>query len=668
MAAGERTARAAHARPLRRPRGRAQRRLRASLIAGAPRRPARADGARRPLAQGPAQARRAPRRPLRRDHRAATARGCATARGGGEEALERERARRRGSAAALMRAAARPTATATTGAGTCAPATPASAVRVAGWVHRRRDHGGLIFIDLRDRSGLAPARLPPRQRARRPRRRPRPAQRGACVSVAGEVVARDAANVNPDLADRRDRARRRRARACSRPRRRRRSRSMRTPASTRRCGCATAPLDLRREPMRDAMVLRHAGRQRDPRACSTRSDFLEIETPILTRATPGGRARLPRALAPAARLVLRAAAVAADLQAAADDRRPRALLPDRALLPRRGPARRPPARVHPARRRDVVRHRGGRARGHRGGDERGVRRRRLRAAADAVAADALRRGDRRASAPTGPTAASASSSTTSARSCAAASSRSSSRCSTRGGVVWALNAGARELSRSRARRPQRRSSSASAPRRSRRSSSRTAAGAGNLAKFFARRADRGRQRRARGARRRPAALRRRPHARSRRRRSASCACELGERFGLIDRRAPRRALDRRLPDVRAQRRRGGAGPRCTTRSPRRRRRTARASSTSPIPGALRSRAYDLVVDGAELGGGSIRTHTPELQEQVFEVIGLDARGGAGPLRLPARRAALRRAAARRHRARHRPDRRDHRRRATRSAT
>jgi aspartyl-tRNA synthetase len=41
------------------------------------------------------------------------------------------------------------------------------------------------------------------------------------------------------------------------------------------------------------------------------------------------------------------------------------------------------------------------------------------------------------------------------------------------------------------------------------------------------------------------------------------------------------------------------------------------------PGRLRSRGYDLVVDGVELGGGSIRTHTPEIQSQVFAAIGMD---------------------------------------------
>jgi aspartyl-tRNA synthetase len=40
------------------------------------------------------------------------------------------------------------------------------------------------------------------------------------------------------------------------------------------------------------------------------------------------------------------------------------------------------------------------------------------------------------------------------------------------------------------------------------------------------------------------------------------------------------------------------------------------------PGSWRSRGYDVVLDGWELGGGSIRINTPEVQQQVFKAIGL----------------------------------------------
>ena len=40
------------------------------------------------------------------------------------------------------------------------------------------------------------------------------------------------------------------------------------------------------------------------------------------------------------------------------------------------------------------------------------------------------------------------------------------------------------------------------------------------------------------------------------------------------------------------------------------------------PGALRSRGYDLVLDGAEIGGGSIRINRPEVQQQVFKLLGI----------------------------------------------
>ena len=42
------------------------------------------------------------------------------------------------------------------------------------------------------------------------------------------------------------------------------------------------------------------------------------------------------------------------------------------------------------------------------------------------------------------------------------------------------------------------------------------------------------------------------------------------------------------------------------------------------PGAVRANAYDMVVNGVELGGGSIRIHDSELQQRMFKVLGFTA--------------------------------------------
>jgi aspartyl-tRNA synthetase len=158
-------------------------------------------------------------------------------------------------------------------------------VRVAGWVHRRRDHGGLIFVDLRDRSGLLqlvfhPDSAPDAHAAAHDLRSE------AAISVSGRIVARDAATINADLP----------------------TGEIELAVSELRVLATSPPppfpideevevdetlrlrhrsLDLRRETMRDAIVLRHeivaAIREQ-----LTARDFLEIETPILTRATPEG--------------------------------------------------------------------------------------------------------------------------------------------------------------------------------------------------------------------------------------------------------------------------------------------------------------------------------------------------------------------------------------------
>ena len=113
------------------------------------------------------------------------------------------------------------------------------------------------------------------------------------------------------------------------------------------------------------------------------------------RVVAGRRARLSGAVAHPSRQVLRAAAGAAAVQAAHHDRGLRPLLPDRAVLPRRGCARRPLARrVLSARYRDELRHPGGRVRRGRAGAARRVRGVRRRQAGDAeVSDDPVCRGD-----------------------------------------------------------------------------------------------------------------------------------------------------------------------------------------------------------------------------------------------------------------------------------
>src|SRR4051794_40467874 len=68
-------------------------------------------------------------------------------------------------------------------------------VTLAGWVARRRDHGGVIFIDLRDASGSAQVVFREGEMAEAAHR----LRTEYCVQVTGEVARRPAGNENPEL-------------------------------------------------------------------------------------------------------------------------------------------------------------------------------------------------------------------------------------------------------------------------------------------------------------------------------------------------------------------------------------------------------------------------------------------------------------------------------------
>ncbi|HTJ39352.1 MAG TPA: OB-fold nucleic acid binding domain-containing protein, partial [Dactylosporangium sp.] len=77
--------------------------------------------------------------------------------------------------------------------GTLRGADAGTTVTLAGWVARRRDHGGVIFVDLRDASGVVQVVFREEMQAAHALRNE------YCVLVTGEVRARPAGNENPDL-------------------------------------------------------------------------------------------------------------------------------------------------------------------------------------------------------------------------------------------------------------------------------------------------------------------------------------------------------------------------------------------------------------------------------------------------------------------------------------
>jgi aspartyl-tRNA synthetase len=158
-------------------------------------------------------------------------------------------------------------------------------VRVAGWVHRRRDHGGLIFIDLRDRTGLLQLVFRPEEA---------PAAHAAAgslrgedvITAEGELVPREEGTINPTLPT---------------------GEVELAVAELEQLADSETPpfqidedepvgeelrlryryLDLRKERMRDNIILRHQV-VKAIRDHLSEEGFLEIETPIMTRSTPEG--------------------------------------------------------------------------------------------------------------------------------------------------------------------------------------------------------------------------------------------------------------------------------------------------------------------------------------------------------------------------------------------
>lgn len=157
-------------------------------------------------------------------------------------------------------------------------------VRVAGWVGRRRDHGGLIFIDLRDRSGVVQIVFQPDDAELFAKAE---SLRGEYViSVKGIVTKRLEGMENPKLATGEIEVVANELVVLS---------EAKTPPFQidrpgdvdERIRLRYRYLDLRRPSLQQNMILRHRV-MKAARDFFDENGFLELETPMLTRSTPEG--------------------------------------------------------------------------------------------------------------------------------------------------------------------------------------------------------------------------------------------------------------------------------------------------------------------------------------------------------------------------------------------
>ena len=227
-------------------------------------------------------------------------------------------------------------------------------VTLMGWAHRRRDHGGVIFIDLRDREGIVQIVCDPDRAAMF--KIAEEVRNEFCLKVTGKVRARPDGTVNANLTSGKIEVLCLETLEVLNP-------SITPPfqldddnlSETTRL--THRVLDLRRPPMQRNLMLRYRVAM-EVRKFLDANGFIDIETPMLTKSTPEGArdylvpSRVHDGMffaLPQSPQLFKQLLMVAGL---------RPLLPDHQVLPRRRPARRPPARIHADRHRDLVPDRG----------------------------------------------------------------------------------------------------------------------------------------------------------------------------------------------------------------------------------------------------------------------------------------------------------------------